>query len=91
MRLRKSESMHILCRKCLVVHKQKVNVSGIVDNESFVARRHKMSGFLVRAVSDLTIMIPLAFMSSSVICHPSFRRSENQAGSTPTSSLSVIQ
>lgn len=45
--------MYVLCRERLVVHKQKVNVSRIMDHESFVTGRHHMPGFLVRTVSDL--------------------------------------
>ena len=45
--------MYILCGERLVMHKQKVNISGVVDNEGFVAGRHQMPGFLVGTVSDL--------------------------------------
>lgn len=46
-------SINLLCGECLVVHEEKVNVVGVVDYESFVARGHKMAGFSVRTVSDL--------------------------------------
>lgn len=45
--------MYLLCRERLVVHKQKVDISGVVDNEGFVAGRHQMSSFLIGTVSDL--------------------------------------
>ena len=45
--------MYVLGGESLVMHKQKVDISGIVDNKGFVARGHQMPGFLVGAVSYL--------------------------------------
>lgn len=35
------------------MHEEEINVAGIVDEESFVAGGHEMSGLLVRAVTNL--------------------------------------
>ena len=48
-----SRSVYVLCRERLVVHQKKVNISGIMNDECFVAGRHQMPGFFVRTVSDL--------------------------------------
>ena len=45
--------MNVLGSESLVVHEQKVDISGIVNNESFVTGGHQMSGFFVRTVSYL--------------------------------------
>ena len=37
----------ILCRECLVVHKEKVDVTRIVNEERLVARGHEVTGFLI--------------------------------------------
>jgi hypothetical protein len=37
----------------LVVHEEKVEVAGVVDEESLVARRHHVAGLPVVAVADL--------------------------------------
>ena len=47
------KSVYVLGGESLVVHEQKVDISGIVNNESFVAGGHQISGFLVRTVSYL--------------------------------------
>jgi len=39
--------VHILCGEGLVVHEEKVNVSGVVDQESLVARGHHVASLLV--------------------------------------------
>ncbi len=41
--------------ECLVVHEEKVNIVDVVDEESLVARRHQVAGFLVGAVPNLRI------------------------------------
>lgn len=38
-----------------VVHEQKLNVPGVVDEEGLVARGHHVLGLLVGTVSDLSI------------------------------------
>ena len=38
---------------CLVVHEEKVEVAGVVDEEGLVAGRHHVAGLLVAAVADL--------------------------------------
>ena len=45
--------MYVLRRESLVVHKQKVDISGVVHNKSFVPGGHQMPGFLIGTVSDL--------------------------------------
>ena len=45
--------MYVLCRKRLVVHEQKVDISGVVDDESLMAGRHQMPGFFIGTVSYL--------------------------------------
>ena len=45
--------MYILCRERLVVHQKKVNISGIMNDECFVAGRHQMPGLFVRTISNL--------------------------------------
>ena len=37
----------------LVVHEEKVEVAGVVDEESLVAGRHHVAGLPVAAVADL--------------------------------------
>ena len=44
---------HILCGKCLVVHKKKVNVASVVDKEGFVSGRHQESRLFVRTIANL--------------------------------------
>ena len=48
-----SRSVYVLRRERLVVHQKEVNISGIMDDECFVAGRHQMPGLFVRTVSDL--------------------------------------
>lgn len=45
--------MYVLGGESLVVHEQKVDISGIVDNKGFVAGGHQMPGFLVGTVPYL--------------------------------------
>ena len=45
----------ILSGKGLVVHEEEVDIVGVVDEESLVAGRHQVTGFLVRTVADLRI------------------------------------
>lgn len=45
--------MDVLCRERLIVHEQKVDISGIVDNEGLMAGRHEMPSFFIGTVSDL--------------------------------------
>jgi len=37
---------------CLVVHKEKVEVGGVLDEECLVSRRHHVAGLLVRSKTD---------------------------------------
>lgn len=50
---RAADRIHILCSERSVVHEEEINVAGIVDEESLVARGHEMSCLPVRAVTDL--------------------------------------
>lgn len=45
--------MYVLGGECFVMHKQKVDISGVVDNKGFVTGGHQMPGFLVGTVSYL--------------------------------------
>ena len=45
--------VNILSSICAVVHEQKFDIFGVVDKESFMARRHHVPRLLVAAVSDL--------------------------------------
>ena len=38
---------------CLVVHKEKIDVGDVVDEECLVSRRHHVAGLLVRSETDL--------------------------------------
>lgn len=49
----------------LVVHEEKVEVTGVVDDESLVAGRHHVAGLLVGAVTDLFEIYPSASLSCS--------------------------
>jgi hypothetical protein len=44
-----------------VVHEEKLNVPGVVDEEGLVARGHHVLGLLVGAVSDLFRVTPSVF------------------------------
>lgn len=44
---------NILSSVGAVVHEQKLNVLGVVDEESLVAGRHHMPGLLVATIADL--------------------------------------
>ena len=46
--------MYVLCRESPIVHEEKVDVSGIMDDESFVAGGHQMPGFLIGTISNLS-------------------------------------
>lgn len=48
-----SRERHILSSVGAVVHEQKLNVLGVVDEESLVAGRHHMPGLLVATITDL--------------------------------------
>ena len=79
--------MYVLCRERLVVHQKKVNISGIMNDERFVAGRHQMPSFLVRTVSDLNHSD-----STSLSLHLQQRWwSEKQARSVLACSTSVTQ
>ena len=43
----------ILSSECLVVHEEKIDIIDVVNEESFVARGHKMTGLLVCSVTNL--------------------------------------
>lgn len=45
--------MYILGGKGLVVHEEKFDVLGVLDEESLVAVGHKVTGLLVGAVTNL--------------------------------------
>jgi hypothetical protein len=47
------ELWYILGSEGLVVHEEKLDISGVVNQESLVARWHHVAGFLVGAKSDL--------------------------------------
>lgn len=49
-----------------VVHEQKLNVPGVVDEEGLVARGHHVLGLLVGAVSDLFHHITYQYSCSIV-------------------------
>lgn len=44
---------NILCGVGLVVHKEKLEVTGVVDQEGLVTGWHQMAGLPVRTVTDL--------------------------------------
>ena len=44
----------LLCGVCLVVHEEKVEVAGVVDEECLVAGRHHVTSLLVVAIADLS-------------------------------------
>ena len=50
-----SSPVDILSGVGTVVHEQKLNVPGVVDEEGLVARGHHVLGLLVGTVSDLSI------------------------------------
>ena len=52
--------MYVLCRERLVVHQKKVNISGIMNDECFMAGRHQMPSFLIGTVSDLNHNDPIS-------------------------------
>lgn len=58
--------MDILSGVGAVVHEQKLNVPGVVDEEGLVARGHHVLGLLVGAVSDLSITSPISKSCSIV-------------------------
>lgn len=35
------------------MHKEEIDIGGVIDNKGFVARGHHVAGFLIRAESDL--------------------------------------
>ena len=43
----------ILGRVGTIVHQEQIDVAGVVDEESLVARGHEVAGFLVRSETDL--------------------------------------
>ena len=45
--------MDVLGSEGLVVQEEELDISGVVDQESLVARWHHVAGFLVGAKSDL--------------------------------------
>ncbi len=47
------EKGRILCSKSRIVHEEQVNVGRVVYKEGFMARRHQVASFLVRAISNL--------------------------------------
>jgi len=47
------KNVNVLGGECAVVHKEKVNVADVVDEEGLVAGGVHVAGLLVRAVSDL--------------------------------------
>ena len=51
----------------LVVHEEKVEVTGVVDDESLVAGWHQVTGLLVGTVSDLNH--PSVLLSSLCVFH----------------------
>ena len=57
----------------LVVHEKKVEVAGVVDEESLVAGRHHVAGLPVAAVTDLDAGPYRQQMSNPSHAHP-FRR-----------------
>jgi hypothetical protein len=48
------------------VHEEKIEVAGVVDEESLVAGRHHVASLLVVAIADLFI-IPMSVLRSSVL------------------------
>lgn len=50
-----------------VVHEEKLNVPGVVDDESLVARGHHVLGLLVASVSDLRSISTVPTMLSSFV------------------------
>ena len=65
-----SRSLYVLCRERLVVHQKKVNISGIMNDECFVAGRHQMPSFFVGTVSDLNYSNSMSLDLQQ--CNPSF-------------------
>ena len=59
--------MYSLCGVGLVVHEEKVQVAGVVDEEGLVAGRHHVAGLLVAAVADLYAECPSASVSSCTV------------------------
>ena len=49
----------VLCGKSLVVHEEEVDISGIVDQKSFVARGHHVAGLLVGSKANLKVLISI--------------------------------
>lgn len=56
----------------LVVHEEEVQVAGVVDEESLVARRHHVAGLDVATVADLDAERSLAFRLFHLSCPPIF-------------------
>lgn len=50
---RTSGEVNVLSSEGLVVHQKKLNIGGVLDEESFVSRVHPVLGLLVGAISDL--------------------------------------
>lgn len=53
---------NILSGEGAVVHEEKLNVTGVLDEESLVARGHHVLGLLVATVTDLSNHISSAFV-----------------------------
>lgn len=45
--------VHLLGGECPVVHKEELDVSDVVDEESLVSGRHHVAGGFVRSVTNL--------------------------------------
>lgn len=50
---RTSGEVNVLSSEGLVVHQKKLNIGGVLDEESFVSRVHPVLSLLVGAISDL--------------------------------------
>lgn len=48
-------SLNVLCGESFIVHKEKVDIAGVVDEESLVAGRHHVASLLVRSESNLHV------------------------------------
>ena len=80
-------SSNSLCCVGLVVHKEKVEIAGVVDKESLVAGGHHVAGLPVAPVSDLTIVISSAKFLRIHNSSPSFRsQAQSFISTTPKSS-----
>ena len=83
--------MDVLCRERLIVHEQKVDIFGIVDNEGLVAGRHEMPSLLIGTVSDLNRGTWISFYFQRQVLRLMFRQPEKQAVSVAASFSSTTQ